>query len=52
MSRFKQIKHPDNPVLKTLYQEAMEGDFVGSEEGVPINFITSQSQGQTSWLQH
>ena len=44
MSRFKQIKHPDNPELKTLYKEAIEGGFVGSEEGVPINFITSQSE--------
>jgi uncharacterized peroxidase-related enzyme len=44
MSRFKQIKHPDNPELKALYKEAMEGGFVGSEEGVPINFFTSQSE--------
>ena len=44
MSRFKQIKHPDEPELKTLYDEAMEAGFVGSEEGVPINIITSLSE--------
>ena len=44
MSRFKQIKHPDEPELKTLYNEAMEAGFVGSEEGVPINLVTSLSE--------
>ena len=44
MPRFKQIKHPDDPELKALYKAAMEGGLVGTEEGVPNNFVTSQSQ--------
>ncbi len=44
MSRFKEIKHPDDPELKTLYKKAMDAGFVGSEEGVPNHFVTSQSE--------
>ena len=44
MPRFKQIKHPDDPELKALYKAAMEGGLVGTEEGVPNNFVTSQSE--------
>ena len=45
MSRFKQIKDPsDDPKLAALYKEAVEAGHVGSEEGVPNNFITSQSE--------
>ena len=44
MPRFKQIKHPDDPELKALYKAAMEGGMVGTEEGVPNNFVTSQSE--------
>ena len=44
MPRFKQIKHPDDPELKALYKAAMEGGMAGTEEGVPNNFVTSQSE--------
>ena len=44
MPRFKQIKHPDDPELKALYKAALEGGMVGTEEGVPNNFVTSQSE--------
>ena len=44
MARFKQLKHPDDPELKALYEAAMEGGMVGTEEGVPNNFVTSQSE--------
>ena len=44
MPRFKQIKHPDDPELKGLYQAAIDGGFVGSEQDVPNNFVTSQSE--------
>ena len=44
MSRFRQIKHPDTPELKALYKEAMDAGFVGSEEGVPINLVTSLAE--------
>ena len=44
MPRFKQIKHPDDPELKALYKAAMENGMVGTEAGVPNNFVTSQSE--------
>ena len=44
MPRFKQIKHPDDPELKALYKAAMEGGMAGTKEGVPNNFVTSQSE--------
>ena len=44
MSRFKMIKHPENPELKGLYSKAIEAGLVGSEEGVPLNVFTSQSE--------
>ncbi|NIV94884.1 hypothetical protein GWN42_19355 [candidate division KSB1 bacterium] len=43
--RFKQIKHPkDNLELQSLYKEIAESGVQGSEEGVPINLFTSQSE--------
>ncbi len=45
MSRFKQIKNPgDNLELQALYKEITEAGMQGSEEGLPINLFTSQSE--------
>ena len=44
MSRFKQVKHPSDPELKSLYKTAIEAGFVGSEEGIPNNLVTSLSE--------
>jgi uncharacterized peroxidase-related enzyme len=45
MSRFKQIKHPNgNAELEALYREAIEAGWVGSEQGVPNNAVTSLSE--------
>lgn len=45
MSRFKLTKHPNgNAELETLYKEAIEAGFVGSEQGVPNNLISSLSE--------
>ena len=43
-SRFKQVKHPDDPELKSLYKKAIEAGLVGSEEGIPNNLVTSLSE--------
>ncbi len=44
MSRFTQIKHPKgNPELEAIYEDALEWGMVGSEPGVPSNFMTSLS---------
>ena len=45
MPRFNHIKDPSSdPKLEALYKAAVEVGFVGDEEGVPNNFITSQSE--------
>ncbi len=45
MSRFNQIKDPsDNPDLEAAYKIALEMGMAGSEEGVPINFLTALSE--------
>ena len=44
MARFKKIKHPEDPELKAVYKKTMDAGFIGSEEGVPTDFFTSQSE--------
>ena len=43
MARFNLTKHPEDPELRTLYQEMLEGGMQGSEEGVPFNAITAMA---------
>jgi uncharacterized peroxidase-related enzyme len=43
MSRFTQVKHADNPELEAAYGQALEMGQKGEEDGVPSNWVTSQS---------
>ncbi len=43
MSRFSQIKRPADPELATAYERALAMGFTGAEDGVPSNWVTSQS---------
>ncbi len=45
MSRFTQIKHPqNNPELETLYKDAIAIGWESSEPGVPVNIVTAFSE--------
>ena len=45
MSRFKQIKYPQNdPALESVYKDAIEIGWESPEPGVPINFVTAFSE--------
>ena len=43
MSRFSQIKRPEDPDLAAAYERALAMGFTGAEDGVPSNWVTSQS---------